>query len=81
MATKEECEALRSIEARIAVSAGAPSDRGGRAARELARHESNLAAAGGEGWLAQCMKERTSASVDCARQARSMVDLESCAKR
>jgi hypothetical protein len=81
MATREECEALRSIEARIAVSAGAPTDRQGEAAKELARHESNLAATGGEDWLLQCMKERTAASVECARQARSMADLESCSKR
>jgi hypothetical protein len=78
MATREDCSELRAIEARLTVAAGAPAAKTTEVAAELARHEKNLSAVGGEESTVRCMKEMTAASIECAKEARSLSDLERC---
>jgi hypothetical protein len=81
MATKKECEELRSTQARLVTAAGAPVDGTRRESHELAQHAKSLALAGGEEWLVRCTKDRTAASIECARQAVNLHQLERCAAR
>ena len=81
MATREDCQELHAVEAKLTVEAGAPADRNLRIAAELARHQKSLAATGGEESLQRCMSDRTSASIDCARQASSLAELGLCSRQ
>ena len=80
MATREDCEELRAIEARLVVASAMPARPTAAMAAELARHQTNLSAAGGEESLARCMEERTAASVACARRAKNLDELGVCAR-
>jgi hypothetical protein len=80
MATREDCEELRAIEARLAVASAMPARPTAAVAAELARHQKNLSAVGGEESIARCIKERTAASVACSRRAKSLDELEVCAR-
>ncbi len=80
MATREDCEELRAIEARVTVASAAPAKATAATSAELVRHQENLSAVGGEESIARCMVERTAASVDCARRAKSLDELGICAR-
>src|SRR5687768_15127335 len=67
MATRADCEDLRTIEAKLMVAAGGPTEKTPAVLAELARHKKNLSSLGGEEWLARCQNERTAASIECAR--------------
>ena len=81
MATLEDCQELRAIEARLTVAAGAPNEKSARVIAELERHERNLAAVGGEESLERCTSEQPASAIDCARTAKTLVELESCTRK
>lgn len=80
MATREDCAELRAIEARLTIASATPARPTAAMASELARHQKNLSAVGGEESMARCMADRTAASVDCARRAKSLEELGVCAR-
>lgn len=80
MATREDCEELRTIEARLTVASATPAKPTAATVAELVRHQKNLSAVGGEESIARCTVERSAASVDCARRAKSLNELGICAR-
>jgi hypothetical protein len=81
MATRQDCHELRAIEAKLVLASAEPKQGSSRVNAELARHENSLATVGGDDAIVACTKERTAASVDCARRAKTLVELEDCARR
>lgn len=78
MASRADCEDLRRIEAKLIVAAASPAKGAPRISAELERHALNLAGVGGEESLQRCTTERTIASVDCARRATALDELDRC---
>lgn len=72
--SRESCEELRAHAAGLAAAeAGRGLD-----ATELARHEENLVAAAGEGYITACMEQRSKKYVACALEAATMQALDAC---
>jgi hypothetical protein len=78
MASRADCEELRRIEAKLVVAAASPAKAAPRIRAELDRHALNLAGVGGEVALQRCTTERTIASIDCARRATALDELDRC---
>ena len=74
--TREECARLREHVAELVTAQSAT-----LSGAEQAKHRANLAATGGEEYLAACVKERSDDYVECALAAKSVEALASCGKR
>jgi len=71
--TREDCQRLRDHVADLALAQAA-----GLSAEERESHRSNLAATGGDEYVATCTKERSEKYVECALAADTIEALARC---
>jgi hypothetical protein len=73
--TREDCQRLRDHVADLAVAQAA-----GLSAEEREKQRANLAATGGDEYVATCMKERSEKYVECALAADTTEALGRCGR-